>query len=88
VQRAYDEADAEVKRIIAEMPSGVDVAEGKAVISDELAGRLSEARGKRLEAVLELWRLKQSWGEGVDPIKAEAALRKAARGGDGPPDAA
>lgn len=77
-QQAYDAADAEVQRIIALMPSGVDVAEGNVSIPDELAGALSEARGKRLEALFALRDLPW-WKEVDDPLKAEAALRKAAR---------
>jgi hypothetical protein len=87
-QQAYDKADAEVRRLIAEMPPGMDVAEGKAVVSDELAGRLAAARAKRMGALFALLDLKRWEGDG-GPIAAEAALRKAARaGGDGAPDAA
>ncbi|GAA2860292.1 hypothetical protein [Nonomuraea rubra] len=85
-QRAYDEADAEVHRIVASMPSGSAVAAGEAEIPDDLADELHRARMARLDRMEELRNLPW-WDEVESVLKAEMALRKAARG-DGPQDAA
>lgn len=83
-QRAYDVADAAVKQALAKQPSGLAIAAGEAVISDEVRQEVAQARTARLERLRELRSL--PWWDTVEsPIKAEQALRKAARaGGDGP----
>ncbi|WP_188188070.1 hypothetical protein [Nonomuraea sp. SYSU D8015] len=82
-QQAYDAADAEVQRLISLMPSGVAVAAGEATIPPGLADELQRARLARLARMEELRDL--DWWQTVDdPIKAEMALRKAARPGDAP----
>lgn len=85
-QRAYDQADAEVHRLIADLPSGLDVAEGRATISDEQRQEVARARAVRLER-LEALRGLPWWDSVASPLVAEVALRNAARGA-GPQDAA
>ncbi|WP_188197366.1 hypothetical protein [Nonomuraea sp. SYSU D8015] len=67
-----------MQRLFAELPSGLAIAEGKAVISEEQHIALGKAQAKRHEKLVELRDLKW-WQEVDDPIKAEMALRKAAR---------
>ena len=85
-QQAYDAANAEAERLTALMPPSVAVAAGEASIPQELRDELEAARSRRLDALDTLRERKRELG-GDDPLKAEAALRKAARS-DGPPDAA
>ncbi|MEV0382444.1 hypothetical protein [Nonomuraea sp. NPDC050643] len=79
-QRAFDAADAEVRRLVDRLPSGVAVAAGEAEISDEERAEVQQARDARLEAlhVLRAGRAKI----GGDPVKVEQAVQKVARGGD------
>ncbi|MET8985804.1 hypothetical protein ABZW49_10185 [Nonomuraea wenchangensis] len=86
-QRAYDAADAEVQRLTALMPSSVAVVAGEVAVPRELREELERARSARLDALAALLDHKRWDGDG-DPIKGEAALRKAARAGDQPPPAA
>lgn len=76
-QRAYDAADAEVARLVALQPSGVDVAAGEAEISDEQRAAVDEARRARLDALKAL-RAARAQITG-DPIEVEQAVREAAR---------
>ncbi|WP_091079318.1 hypothetical protein [Nonomuraea wenchangensis] len=77
-QRAYDLVDAEVQRLTALMPSSTAVAAGEAAVPRELQEEWEAARTARLDALAALLGHKRWDGDG-GPIKAEAALRKAAR---------
>lgn len=77
-QRAYDVADTAVHDVVAQMPSGAAIAAEEASI-DELRDELERVRGQRLQRLKEL-RNHPWWKQaGGDPLKAEAALSKAAR---------
>ncbi|MEV4176908.1 hypothetical protein [Nonomuraea sp. NPDC049709] len=85
--RAYATATAEVVRRAELLPRECDIASGKAPLSDEPYAALAQAQARRHEALAELERL--PWWETVENrVKAELALRRAARRrGDVPPGA-
>lgn len=80
-QRAYDAADAAVQGVVARMPSGVAIAAGETSIDEELRAELGQVRAERLQRLKEL-RDHPWWQQAGDPLKAEAALRRAARTAD------
>ena len=87
-QQAYDRADADVRRLVALQPSGVAIAAGETDIPDELREEVRQAREARLEA-LHVLRTERAKLGGGNPVKIEAALKEAARGGrDAPTGAA
>lgn len=81
-QRAYDAADAAVHKVCEGLPSGAAIAAGEATLSDEQRAELGRVRAERLDRLAALhdnpW-----WKQAGDPLRAEAALRKAAREGGG-----
>ena len=78
---------AEVSRLTELLPRGVDIAAGKAGISDEPWIALAQAQGRQREALVDLLAL--GWWKTVEnPHKAEAALRRAARTGPDRPSGA
>jgi len=82
-QQAFDRADAEVHRLVEQLPSGVAVAAGEASIPDDLRAQVDEARQERMRLLKALLAVKR-WPDDGGPHAAEAALRKAARGGAAP----
>lgn len=79
-QRAYDTADAAVHKVCERLPSGAAIAAGEAKLSDEQRAELGRVRAERLDR-LEALRGHPWWKQAGDPLRAEAALRKAAREG-------
>lgn len=82
-QRAYDAADAKVRQLVEQQPSGVAIAAGEASISDEQREEVRLARDARL-AALHVLRAERAKLGGGNAVVVEMALRKAARGEDAP----
>jgi hypothetical protein len=81
LQRKYDQALDECERIANELPSGVDVAAGRATFSDEDLQKLNTARAARDELGMKLHR-HEWWATQKSRVEAKEKLRAAARGQD------
>jgi hypothetical protein len=79
-QQAYDALEAEVQRLAGLLPPSTEIIEMDEVAEDveKLQNQYEAARAKRLDALDVLLAAKKTLGD--DPLKTEAALRKAARG--------
>jgi hypothetical protein len=78
-QRAFYAADAEVQRVTAALPSGMDVVNGTATITPEQRAALVAARAERGRLIAVLYN--HPWFKTVeDPNAAHMALQAAARG--------
>lgn len=77
-QRAYDQADAKVKKLTDQLPPSMALATGEAAITDEQRDALDQARADRLTALFKLREERAKLG-GDNPLAVEKALREAAR---------
>ncbi|RSN12782.1 hypothetical protein DMB42_11430 [Nonomuraea sp. WAC 01424] len=83
-QQQYDALDVEVQRLADLLPSSTELIEMDEIPEkvQKVRDQYEAARAKRLDALDVLLAAKSKLGDA--PLKTEAALRKAARGGEPP----